>query len=67
MIYTQETLDEVAVTIQLVVDAYNYIAEANLDPADFDRRDILKRRKSAVPYSMNSLESAGECICKRTP
>ena len=36
MIYTQETLDEVAVTIPLVVAAYNYIAEATSTPADFE-------------------------------
>ena len=36
MIYNPETLDEVDVTIELVVDAYNYIAGANLDPASFD-------------------------------
>lgn len=36
MIYTPETLEEVDVTIQLVVDAYNYIAGATLDSADFD-------------------------------
>lgn len=36
MIYTPETLDEVDVTVQLVVDAYNYITGADLDPADFD-------------------------------
>ena len=36
MIYTQETLDEVAVTIPLVVAAYNHIAEATSTPADFE-------------------------------
>ena len=36
MIYIPETLDEVDVAMQLVVDAYNYIAGANLDPATFD-------------------------------
>ena len=36
MIYIPETLDEVDVVLQLVVDAYNYIAGANLDPASFD-------------------------------
>jgi hypothetical protein len=35
MIYTPETLDEVDVTMLLVVDAYNYVTGANLDPADF--------------------------------
>ena len=36
MIYTPETLDEVDVAMQLVVDAYNYITGANLDPANSD-------------------------------
>lgn len=36
MIYIPETLAEVDVALQLVVDAYNYIAGANLDPASFD-------------------------------
>jgi hypothetical protein len=36
MIYIPETLDEVDVALQLVVDAYNYIAGANLDPGSFD-------------------------------
>ena len=36
MIFTPETLDEVDVTMQLVVDAYNYITGDNLDPADSD-------------------------------
>ena len=36
MIYTPETLDEVDVAVQLVVDAYNYITGANLDPANSD-------------------------------
>jgi hypothetical protein len=36
MIYIPETLDEVGVALQLVVDAFNYIAGANLDPASFD-------------------------------
>ena len=36
MIYIPETLNEADVALQLVVDAYNYIAGANLDPASFD-------------------------------
>lgn len=35
MIYTPETLDEVDITMLLVVDAYNYITGENLDPADY--------------------------------
>ena len=35
MIYTPETLDELDVTMQLIVDAYNYVTGANLDPASF--------------------------------
>ena len=33
MIYIPETFDEVDVALRLVVDAYNYIAGTNLDPA----------------------------------
>ncbi len=36
MIFTPETLDEAEVTMQLVVDSYNYITGANLDPANSD-------------------------------
>ena len=36
MIYIPETDEEAAVTFQLVVDAYNYITGADLDPASFD-------------------------------
>ncbi len=36
MIYIPETPDEAAVALQLVVDAYNHITGADLDPADFE-------------------------------
>ena len=36
MIYTPESLDDVDVTMLLVVDAYNYVAGTTLDPADFE-------------------------------
>ena len=35
MLYAPETLDEVDITMLLVVDAYNYVTGANLDPADY--------------------------------
>ena len=35
MLYTPETLEEVDVTMRLIVDAYNYVTGANLDPDDF--------------------------------
>jgi hypothetical protein len=38
MIYTPETLDEVDVAVQLVVEAYNYITGANLDLANSDEK-----------------------------
>jgi hypothetical protein len=34
MVYTPETLDELDVTIQILVDAYNYVTGASLEPAD---------------------------------
>jgi phospholipase/carboxylesterase len=34
MVYTPETLDELDVTIQILVDAYNYVTGAGLRPAD---------------------------------
>lgn len=34
MVYTPETLDELDVTIQILVDAYNFITGASLHPAD---------------------------------
>lgn len=34
MVYTPETLDELDVTIQILVDAYNFVTGANLRPAD---------------------------------
>ena len=33
MVYTPETLDEVDITMQLIVDAYNYVTGAEIDPA----------------------------------
>lgn len=36
MIYIPETPDEADVALQLVIDAYNYITGADLDPAGFD-------------------------------
>lgn len=36
MLYTPETLDEIDVAMLLIVDAYNFVTGANLDPADFD-------------------------------
>ena len=53
MIYTQETLDEGAVTIQPVVDAYNYIAGANLDPC---RLRIDETSSSVVSQRCRILE-----------
>lgn len=35
MVYTPETLDEVDVTIRLIVDAYNYVTGADIDPEAF--------------------------------
>ena len=35
MVYTPETLEEVDVTIRLVVDAYNYVTGADLDPSRY--------------------------------
>ena len=35
MVYTPETLDEVDITMRLLVDAYNYVTGADLDPATF--------------------------------
>ena len=34
MIYTPETLDELDVTMQILVDAYNYVTGSDLSPAD---------------------------------
>ncbi len=34
MVYSPETLDELDVTIQILVDAYNFVTGANLTPAD---------------------------------
>lgn len=34
MVYIPETLDEVDVVVQIVVDAYNFVTGENLDPAD---------------------------------
>ena len=34
MVYTPETLDELDVTIQIIVDAYNFVTGASLHPAD---------------------------------
>lgn len=36
MLFTPESQDEVDVSIQLIVDAYNYIVGADLDPTDFE-------------------------------
>jgi hypothetical protein len=36
MIFTPETLDEVDVTMQLVVDAYNYVTGANVGLSNLD-------------------------------
>ncbi len=36
MIYIPETADDAEVALQLIVDAYNYIAGTDLDPADLD-------------------------------
>lgn len=35
MIYTPETLAELEITIRLVVEAYNFVTGANLDPEAF--------------------------------
>ena len=34
MVYTPETLDELDVTIKIIVDAYNFVTGASLQPAD---------------------------------
>ena len=34
MVFTPESLDELEVTIQIVVDAYNFVVGADLDPSD---------------------------------
>ncbi len=34
MVYTPETLDELDVTIQIILDAYNFVTGASLRPAD---------------------------------
>lgn len=36
MVYTPESLEEVDITMQLIVDAYNYVTGAELDPAAFE-------------------------------
>ena len=36
MLYTPETLDELDVTVRLVVDAYNLVTGANLDPTTIE-------------------------------
>lgn len=33
LVYTPETLDELEVTMRLIVDAYNFVTEAGIDPA----------------------------------
>ena len=35
MVYTPESLEELDITIRLIVDAYNFVTGASLDPADF--------------------------------
>ncbi len=35
MVYTPETLDELDITMRLIVDAYNYVTGADLDPEAF--------------------------------
>ncbi len=35
MVFTPESLDEVDISIQLIVDAYNFVTGADLDPADY--------------------------------
>ena len=35
MVYTPETLDELDVTMRLIVDAYNYVTQDDLDPGAF--------------------------------
>ncbi len=35
MVYTPETLEELDITIRIIVDAYNFVTGARLDPADF--------------------------------
>lgn len=35
MVFTPESLDEVDISIQLIVDAYNLVTGADLDPADY--------------------------------
>jgi len=34
MVYTPETLDELDITIRILVDAYNFVVGASLEPAD---------------------------------
>ena len=34
MVYTPESLDELEVTIQIIVDAYNFVTGASVEPAD---------------------------------
>ena len=36
LVYTPETLDEVDITIRLIVDAYNYVTGADIDPSTVD-------------------------------
>ncbi len=36
LVYTPETLDEVDITMELIVDAYNHVTGAELDPAAFE-------------------------------
>jgi len=33
MVYTPETFDELDVTVRLIIDAYNYVTGADIDPA----------------------------------
>jgi len=34
MVYTPETMDELDITIRIIVEAYNFIAGANIDPSE---------------------------------
>ena len=34
MVYTPETLDELDVTIEILIDAYNFVTGNSLEPAD---------------------------------
>ncbi len=56
MIFTPETLDEVDVTMQLVVDAYNYITGDNLDLADGGEL----ADSAAIPPHMHKHQDDGE-------